>query len=86
LHQDLFAAQTQTYEEMRRELIELEDADVHFLGSLYAMAALDGETEAHLAVGLGGPARGPTGAAAAPRAGPQVPPLLAPPLLPCRRL
>lgn len=52
----------QTYEEMRRELVELEDADVHFLGSLYAMAALDGETEAHLAVSARGrpPCWGPS--------------------------
>lgn len=38
----------QTLEEMRSALPELEDADVHFLGSLYTISQLDGQTRAHL--------------------------------------
>lgn len=35
---------------MREVIPELEDADAHFLGSLYTVAALDGQTREHLAV------------------------------------
>ena len=42
------ARSRQTLEEMRRGLPELEDADSHFLGSLYTISQLDGQTRAHL--------------------------------------
>lgn len=38
----------QTLEAMGEELPELEDADAHFLGSLYTISQLDGQTRAHL--------------------------------------
>lgn len=38
----------QTLEMMREELPELENADAHFLGSLYSISQLDGETRNHL--------------------------------------
>ncbi len=41
----------QTFDVMRDEIPELADADAHFLGSLYTVAALDGQTRAHLQVG-----------------------------------
>ncbi len=40
----------QTYDVLRDEIPELADADAHFLGSLYTVAALDGQTRAHLQV------------------------------------
>jgi phosphohistidine phosphatase SixA len=40
----------QTLEEMRREL-GVDDADEHYLGSLYSISQLDGQTRAHLQVG-----------------------------------
>ena len=49
----------QTYDVLRQELPELEDADSHFHGSLYTVAALDGQTRARLTVsGRGGRAGG----------------------------
>jgi len=38
----------QTLEAMREEMPELEDADAHFLGSLYTISQLDGQTRAHI--------------------------------------
>lgn len=38
----------QTLDVMRQELPELEDVDAHFLGSLYSISQLDGQTRTHL--------------------------------------
>lgn len=43
----------QTLEAMTTDFEELENADVHYLGSLYTAAALDGHTRPHLQVGVG---------------------------------
>lgn len=38
----------QTYDSLSSMIPELEDADLHFLGSLYTIAALDGHTRGFL--------------------------------------
>lgn len=39
----------QTLEELRRQIPALEDADAHFLGSLYTVSQLDGQCQSHIA-------------------------------------
>jgi phosphohistidine phosphatase SixA len=43
------ARSRQTLDELRREIAALEDADVHFLGSLYTVSQLDGQCQGHVA-------------------------------------
>ena len=39
----------ETLEELRRQMVGLEDADAHYLGSLYTVSQLDGQCQAHIA-------------------------------------